>query len=350
MREYIIDIIQRYVDTRIRRSGEGQITCRCPFHKGGQERKASFSVNVDMGLFHCFTCHESGTIPGLLVMLGLTPAEVDKETGFFKDAIKQNLADLKLKRRAESYCNDPFRARTILSETIVAAYNWCPTKLVNSGFQIPWLQHLQVGVDQNNWRVTYPVRDIYGNLAGMVGGAMLDTQIPKYKVYEGKHKDYQGNVIPSDYGKWFDEEYPGYEFRNHDYLWNFDRVYPRLFFGKEGGLIVLVEGFKACIWMLQNGYRSTVALMGTSLSNKQRQLLLRLNAQILLFLDNDEPGQSGTVKIGNKLQQAVPSVWVATYPNNNPKLQPDDLDQTTLYAAVQHAIPLRKWKQERNIA
>jgi len=273
---------------------------------------------------------------------------VDKETGFFKDAIKQNLADLKLKRRAESYSKDPFRATIILSETIIAAYNWCPTKLIEAGFQIPWLQHLQIGVDRNNWRITYPVRDIYGNLAGMVGGAMLDSQIPKYKVYEGKHKDFSGNVIPSDYGKWFDEEYPLYEFRNHEYLWNFDRVYPRLFFGKEEGLIILVEGFKACIWLLQNGYRNTVALMGTSLSNKQKQLLLRVNSRILLFLDNDEPGQVGTVKIGNKLQEAVPSVWVARYPNQN-KMQPDDLDAGNLYAAIQNAIPLRKWKQERKI-
>ena len=71
MRDYILDIVRRYVDDRVKKSGEGQILVRCPFHKGGQEKKPSFSVNVEEGLFHCFTCHESGTIPTLLRMLGI---------------------------------------------------------------------------------------------------------------------------------------------------------------------------------------------------------------------------------------------------------------------------------------
>lgn len=345
MRDYVIDIIRRYVDDRIRKAGEGQISCRCPFHKGGQERKPSFSVNVDMGLYHCFTCHESGTIPTLLTRLGLPPNTVDRETEAIRDAIKANLEDLKIKRQKQQIGNDPFRTPFVLSESIIAAYNWCPTQLVQSGYQIPWLQYLQVGVDRKNWRITYPVRDIYGNLAGIVGGTMTG-QLPKYRVYKGKRKDHLGNVIPSEYGEWFDEEYPEYVFQNHDYLWNMDRVYPRLFFGKEGETLYIVEGFKAAIWMMQHGYRNTVALMGTSMSWKQQQLVLRMSSKILLFLDNDSAGQEGTLTIGDKLQKAVPSVWVARYPWHT-KCQPDDLDKSGLYYAVGNATPLRKWKKQR---
>jgi DNA primase len=349
MRDYVIDIIQRYVDDRIRKAGEAQISCRCPFHKGGQERRPSFSVNVDMGLYHCFTCHESGTIPTLLTRLGLPPEVVDRETAAIKDEIKDNLESLKIKRLKQRINNDPFRAPVILSETIIAAYNWCPTQLVQSGFQIPWLQYLQVGVDRKNWRITYPVRDIYGNLAGIVGGSALEGQLPKYRVYKGKRKDHLGNVIPSEYGEWFDEEYPGYVFQNHDYLWNIDRVYPRLFFGKEAETLYITEGFKAAIWLMQNGYRNTVALMGTSMSHRQEQLILRMSSRILLFLDNDSAGQEGTLNIGKKLQKAVPSVWVARYPSPTLKCQPDNLDKTGIDFAVGSATPLRKWKKERTV-
>jgi len=80
MQDYIIDLVRRYVDDRIRKSGASNVACRCPFHKGGQEARPSFSVNVELGVFNCYTCHESGTIPTLLTMLGLPPETVDRET------------------------------------------------------------------------------------------------------------------------------------------------------------------------------------------------------------------------------------------------------------------------------
>jgi len=351
VRDYILDIVRRYVDDRLRKSGDSNIQCRCPFHKGGQETKPSFSVNVEMGLFHCFTCHESGTIPTMLTLLGLPPETVDRETKHIRQSIRENLESMKIRRLSEQHTRDPFRAHTVISEAILSGYRWCPMQLVNDGFQWEWLQYLQVGVDRKNQRITYPVRDIYGNLAGFVGGRTMSGQYPKYKVYRGRWKDLSDNVIPSDYGPWFEEDYPSYEFRNHDYLWHYDRVYPRLLFGKEAQPLIIVEGFKACIWLLQNGFRNTIALMGSSLSQKQLQLLLRVNAEILLFLDNNEAGQEGTYKIGEKLQQAVPMVRVVKYPQGvNEECQPDNLEYSHLRRSIELATPYHFWKRERTTA
>jgi DNA primase len=355
MRDYVIDLVQRYVDSRIRKSGDENITCRCPFHKGGQETKPSFSVNVERGLFHCFTCHASGGLPKLLSMLGLPPHEVDKELGPIRGQIKNRLQHLRIRTQKEDTrwvrpvtLNDNFyKAPQILSESIISAFNWCPAQLIDMGFHQQWLQYLQIGVDRQNQRITYPVRDIYGNLAGFVGGRTNAGQLPKYKVYKGK-SIVDGVVIPGDYGTWFDEEYPGYEFKNHEYLWNFDKVYPSMYFGKEVETLIIVEGFKACIWLLQHGWRNVVALMGDGISERQLELLLRVRANYLLFLDNNEAGQEATQKIGNVLQKAVPMVWAVQYPPEaDDECQPDDLDYSHLYQVIGNAPLFRDWKKQR---
>jgi hypothetical protein len=311
------------------------------------EKSPSFSVNVEMGVFHCFTCHVAGTIPTMLTMLGVPAATVEQEIGPVREAIRQNVENRKIARQAKYQTSNPFRAQNILSEALVGGFNWCPTSLVNLGFDPQWLQFLQVGVDNRNRRITYPVRDIYGNLAGFVGGRTDPSQEPKYLVYKGRRTGFDGSIVHSEYGLWFEEEYPDYDFRNHDYLWNYDKVYPRLFFGKEVETLVIVEGFKACIWSLQCGYRNTVALMGSSMSERQRELLLRVRSNIVLFLDNNEAGWEGTHKIGNTLQKAVPTVWVARYPNG--ASQPDDLDHQSVWSAIGTSIPFRNWKRERNL-
>jgi DNA primase len=174
-------------------------------------------------------------------------------------------------------------------------------------------------------------------------------QVPKYKVYEGRRAAIDGSIIPSDYGPWFDEDYPGYEFLKSNYLWNYDKVYPRLFFGKEAELLVIVEGFKACIWSLQCGFRNSVALMGSSMSERQKELILRVDTRVVLFLDNNSAGRIGTLKIGTELQKAMPTVWVALYPQGAGEgCQPDDLEPELVQEAIRSAAPFRFWRRERN--
>jgi DNA primase len=347
MRDAILDIVQRYVNPKVRKAGPGNISTTCPFHsvKDG----TPFSVNIELGLFNCFTCHASGTIPTMLHMLGIPEATIEAELGPLREAIRNNIANRQEARKAKYFTGNPFRAPFILSEAIIAGFNWCPTGLVQSGFDPRWLQYLQVGVDQRNQRVTYPVRDIYGNLAGFVGGATNIMQVPKYKVYEGRRAAIDGSIIPSDYGPWFDEDYPGYEFLKSNYLWNYDKVYPRLFFGKEAELLVIVEGFKACIWSLQCGFRNSVALMGSSMSERQKELILRVDTRVVLFLDNNSAGRIGTLKIGTELQKAMPTVWVALYPQGAGEgCQPDDLEPELVQEAIRSAAPFRFWRRERN--
>ena len=105
----------------------------------------------------------------------------------------------------------------------------------------------------------------------------------------------------------------------------FHDVHPRLqAMSDPDASVFLVEGFKACSWMLQCGYRDTVALMGSYLSDRQRQMLERLGVTVYLFLDNDDAGRKATYRVGNLLKNAMHwKVRIVPYPPGHFKTQPD---------------------------
>lgn len=344
MREEVLSLVEKYLG-KGHFSGDANVQVRCPFHKGGQESRPSFGINVTNGIWQCFTCKLSGSLPKLLKLLGLPRNIVDLELSGIRDALDANKRSIEWKKRTQWKLTDPVLAETVLPETILRPYEWCPTSLINAGFSPEWLQWMDIGYDRNNNRITYPIRDIYGNLAGISGGATIAGQYPKYKVYQGRRKDKDGNMVGSEYGPWFDEQYPDYVFKNHRYLWNFDQVYPHLFFNQDKEqYIIIVEGFKACLWLLQNGWSNTVALMGSVMSDHQRNLLHRIQARVILFLDNDTAGRDGTNSIALQVQQFEPRVYIAQYPYAE-DCQPDDLSYAELVAAIQGAETYPQWRK-----
>jgi DNA primase len=344
MRQQIRSLVERLLG-RGHFSGEENMSVRCPFHKGGEETRPSFSINVTNGVWHCFTGCGGGSLPKLLHLLGLSREKIDEELKDLREELEYNKQNLKWKKEANWKTKDPFLAAPILPETILRPYHFCPTKLVEAGFDQRWLEWMDVGFDRNNNRITYPIRDVYGNLAGISGGATVAGQYPKYKVYQGKHQDpVSGHLVPSPYGQWFDEQYPEYWFKNHNYLWNYDNIYPTLFFGKEVQTLIIVEGFKACLWLLQNGWNNTVALMGSSMSEQQSNLIHRLRSNVILFLDNDEAGWEGTKNIASRVQRFQPGVHIAHYPYAE-ECQPDDLTPAEVAAAIQGSENYPQWRK-----
>ena len=73
------DLVSPY--TQLRRSGRSQIGL-CPFHS---EKSGSFSINPELGIYHCFGCQASGDAitfvrevePGELIVIDGVPWRVD---------------------------------------------------------------------------------------------------------------------------------------------------------------------------------------------------------------------------------------------------------------------------------
>ncbi len=63
------ELFQRYLDLSSLR-GRRRGLVRCIFH---EDRRASLSVDLDRGLFHCFACGAEGGTKGFLELLGERP-------------------------------------------------------------------------------------------------------------------------------------------------------------------------------------------------------------------------------------------------------------------------------------
>ena len=59
-----ISVIGEYV--RLDNKG-GRWWAKCPFHGGGQERTASFIVDPDKKMYHCYSCKKGGSVIGFLM-------------------------------------------------------------------------------------------------------------------------------------------------------------------------------------------------------------------------------------------------------------------------------------------
>lgn len=352
MRDQVFATIQRHMAGPFRPVGGGNVLTKCPFHKGGQEYKPSFSINLEKAVFHCFTCHVAGPIGYLLHLLGIPRELIDNELSVIRPLLERNAETIRLEKQNFFKQNDPFKSDYTLPESILGVYEWAPTQLIERGFSEVLLKDLEIGFDRNGERIMYPLRDLYGNLAGFSGGASRPDQQPKYSVYQGRRK-VNGRFVPSDFGPWFDEQFPDYRCENHDFLWNYHRVYPRILsmgMSDPNATVVIVEGFKACMWMLQAGFINTVALMGSYISDRQQMMLHRLNANIVLFLDNDKAGREAAVWVGEHLWKPMKGrVSVVTYPpeDEQDNTQPDDYEPEGLIQMVQERMPFQRYAAQQ---
>jgi len=85
--------------------------------------------------------------------------------------------------------------------------------------------------------------------------------------------------------------------------------------------VVVVEGFFDCMKVHQAGYRSVVALMGSTLSEGQAELLRQTFQEAVLMLDGDDTGRAATRIIAARFRQYL-SVKLVHVPAGR---QPDQL-------------------------
>lgn len=343
MRDEILSILRRYVSGQIRPAGGSNVLMRCPFHKGGQEHKPSFSVNTDTGTYHCFTggcvASDGGGLDRLLSLLNLPPATIEMELAYLRPHLDRAKQINRSERQNFHADKDPFQAEHILPESMLGIYNHPPVFLYQKGFDPAVLARLEVGYDPRQQRVMYPIRDLYGNLAGFVGGATLPTQSPKYLVYKGGTRN-GARYRPGPYGEWFDEHFPDYQFENHDFLWGWHHVW-RHSMSAPSARVHIVEGYKARLWMVQNGYELTIALMGSYVSEKQRRMLHRLGGTAVLCTDNDGPGRRAKRKIGEVLWGPMGGrVEAIEYPPVDEDTQPDDYPPDQLHRIIRTSRPI----------
>ena len=265
----------RHYQVKLRINGvQGQGFCPLPTHQG-QRRSPSFSVNFDRKCWQCFGCKARGNAIDFAVrMEGKLPSDTHavREVAEMlqKDFVPQGLR--RSERRPPQGQAPPVRKVAVQQQPgttngkSVVVNPPLDFKLQNLDGKHPYLkerhvkpvtiEHFGLGfcsLGMLKGRIAIPLHDPAGKLIGYAGRVVDDAAIseenPKYR-FPGR-REYHGKII---------------EFHKSLFLYNGHRV-------RNATNLVVVEGFVSAWWLWQCGYPQTVALMGSSCSDKQLELI-----------------------------------------------------------------------------
>lgn len=326
----IRDVLSRYgLLDKLRPQGK-RLVGGCPIHHGTNDRQ--FSVTPDKHAFKCFSgeCEAAGNQVDLVAYLEGFYAGGKSEEGFRKAALKlqewfgivpdrpargsatRKADDAKTTEGSaaaqdEHHAADGHPPAAGPEKTEVAAENKPLTFYLNLDATHAYLGERGLtpatvttfglglcGRGSMKGRVCAPIHNEGGELVAYAGR------------WVGKDED-----LPQGEGKW---KLPA-GFHKSLVVFNLHRV------PADAKRVIVVEGFWSVFWISQCGLPNVVALMGSTMSERQRELLVERFKGVQLFLDGDDAGRTAAGKIAGDL---VRRLWVKVVecPDG---LQPDRL-------------------------
>lgn len=292
-------VLARY-GIRLRPAGPNQLRGRCPLptHTSKQSTD-SFSVNLARGAWSCqsLSCADArgGRVGGnvldlVAVMEGcsLREAALRLQAWFGSPALnpQQQASHPEPSTEGESPSNRPL-------SFVLQNVDWRHPYLATRGVSAETARAFGLGLYQGDGflrgRLVIPIHDERNELIAYVGRA-VDNEDPKYRFPAG--------------------------FRKSQILYNLNRA---IHTGDR--TVIVVEGFFDTIKVHQAGHSAVVALMGSTLSARQAQLLASHFDHVLLMLDGDLAGQQGAATVARSLQSKVNLTEIRLAPG----VQPDQL-------------------------
>jgi DNA primase len=294
----IADVISQYVS--LKKAGRN-LSGLCPFHS---ERHPSFFVYPEQQSWHCFGCNTGGDVLSFVMKqenmdfgqalrllaeragVAIT-SKFEREEGKeekeklyqVNEAATQYFHSLLLNspdgEKARSYvARRVFSAKTVVDFQLGFSLNsWDSLKqyLSERGYTENELLTAGLVLEAENGRthdrfrnkLMFPIRDVKGRVIGF-GARVLDDSLPKY--------------INSPQTPTFDKS---------SSLYGINLAAAGI---RQQDLAVVVEGYIDVITAHQNGFNNVVASMGTSVTEKQVNVLKKLSKTIIFALDADIAG------------------------------------------------------------
>ena len=304
----IVDIISSYIPLTLKGKNYFGV---CPFH---EDHSPSMSVSTDKQIYKCFSCGAAGNIFSFVKdyenvsflesvkivaqKIGyniniITPSAKTtkdiKELEAMDYALKfyQNHLKTKEGEKARKYLNERGLSDDVIKTFDIGLSPYVKdnlaTLLSKKGFDQNTLKEVGlINVDGARIydafcnRIIFPIHDLEGNPIAFTG-----------RIY--------GSEKTSKYFNSRDSKI----FKKGQILYNYHRA---LEFIKQKREVVIVEGNMDAIRMYASGIKNTIALMGTSLTKEQRQIIKKMRAKVILVLDNDEAGELATLSVGQALE------------------------------------------------
>ncbi len=304
----IVEVVGSYI--KLEKAGVN-FKARCPFHN---EKTASFFVSPTRGGFYCFGCGEKGDIftfvekfegVDFLGALKILAEKAGVEIVYEKPENKSEKDTLFkiLETVTEFYQNNLLKNKAAL------------VYLKDRGLEEKTINDFRLGYAQNTWRDALQYlrkkkfKDSDIEKAGLIKKGEDSTAKDFYDRFRGRIMfpiaDTSGRVVAFS-GRMFDKpEKSDLEpakyintpetplFSKSKVLYGYDKA-------KEGirkwGFTILVEGQMDLLMSHQGGFRNTVALSGTALTDEQVALISRLSNKLVLALDGDTAGLKASGK------------------------------------------------------
>lgn len=272
-------------------SGE-ELRAKCPLH---QDSHPSFSLNIKSGMYNCFSRCGGGDFHDLVKkVLGLNSLAAmewinTNGTSIGTEHIVEDFVQVLYGEQEPLFEDKP----SWLLQYESLQNNVMPQWFLDRGFTWETVNHWDIRCDPVLDFISIPVK-WQGEIVGTVN---------RNKIKEPKYENSQ-------------------DLPRNDIL--FGEI------SKAQSYIIICEGALDCLWLWQNGYNAT-ALLGTSFNSKRAKLLSEYGfGEVILALDNDEPGKEASQKIMFFLKQhwLLPQITRIIYPEG--KKDPNDCSQEEL--------------------
>lgn len=305
----IVDVISYFLGAKEVKKKGNRYVCRCPFH---DDHSPSMIIDPIKNTFKCYVDGEGGdsihfveryshvsSLEALKKVAEICnislPNNFSTAKKYIPEVERNFPKELKaLEACKELYClnllsNEGKEAREYLenrklSQDIINHFGIGlafkdPSDLIkklreNKGFEVETLEKSGILSNSSSLtdryceRIMFPIADNFGHVVAFSGRRYKEDQ------QGGKYINYPETLL----------------FKKSKILYHF---YIAKEEAKKVGYIYIVEGFMDVIAYVRAGIKSVCALMGTALSEQHIQALKKLNVEIRLALDSDEPGRMG---------------------------------------------------------
>lgn len=340
----ILDVVSQYV--QMKKRGKNHFGF-CPFH---EEKTASFSIQEEKQLFHCFSCGRGGNVFSFIMEIeGLTFPESVIKTAELMDieldpTLARSVDQFKPAEHSETgqllslheHVQEFYHHILMHTKTGEPALAY----LEERGLHKETIEHFKIGFapDQRHLLQAFAsekkgwdeaVLEKSGLFIKRDDGSLQDRFYNRIMFPLANH---QGKTVAFS-GRIFKEnpDYPAAKYLNSPetdlfnkrmLLFHFEAARPSIRKEKE---TYLFEGFMDVIAAYQAGLSNAVATMGTSLTSEHIQQLEKITDHVILSFDGDAAGNEATKRAAEFLTKETPfSLEIIPFPEG---LDPDDLIQ-----------------------
>ena len=312
----IVDVISSYIP--LSPKGKNYFGV-CPFH---DDSNPSMSVSSDKQIYKCFSCSASGNVFDFIQ---------NYENVTFPEAVNILAQRVGIELNIKTYSNtqdDKFKKEYEIMELTNKIYInnlksniglQAKNYLAKRGITEEVIDEFGIGLAEDDGSI---LKNIFEKkeyqLSTCVNIGLLNDN--GYDVFqrrivfplwntEGKVVGFSGRIFRDEETSKYINSRETKIFKKGQLLYNYHNAKKHV---KIEKYVIIVEGFMDAIRLSVSGHKNVVALMGTSMTLEQVELIKKLRTKVKLCLDNDNAGHMAAITNGKLLLDNKVDVEVIT--------------------------------------